>query len=177
MCKKVKCTYTYRTLGVMINAAGDCTRQLQLINDQIQRWKNKLEGSTLTIYEKLISYFSLKQPQITYPMPCMTVTHDQLRKTFRPMLDALLNNYGASVKFPTVLRHASPKYFGLSLDDSVVLQGSAQLIFLLGHVNMADRIGNQIQITIDTLEPIIGKGKSPLEFLGIINKNMFLEHE
>ena len=80
----------------------------------------------------------------------------------QPVTHIMLHSYGASTKFPTALRYAGARYFGLSLDDLAIMQGAAQLRFYLGHVNQMDRTGKLLIIEKDILELVIGKGTCPL---------------
>ena len=51
----------------------------------------------------------------------------------------------------------------------MLLHGSSQLRFCMGHVYMLDRIGELIEIVLDMLELTIGFGKCPLEYPQLVD--------
>ena len=94
---------------------------------QINRWLEQIKSSTLTKFEKQLSYTSVLKAQLNYPSPCITETEEKLQGIFCPVLHTLLNSYGASQKFLIPLRHSSSQYFGIELNDLYVMVGSAQI--------------------------------------------------
>ena len=130
---------------------------------KVKEWTDHVTNSTLTSYETQLAYYSCLKPQICYPMPCLKLPRDTLKKIYRTALTTLLHSIHLNAKFPLVLAHGGAEYFGLQLDDAYFLQGISQIKFLLGHLNLQDRTGDLIRIAHDHLELVLGHGVSPLE--------------
>ena len=152
----------YRTLGAWIAASGDQEKQLEVLRTKVTEWVTRVEGSSLGAHDCQLAYSAFLRRQLLYPLGCACLQRTDLRRLFRPVKDVLLHTLGLNKKFPLALVHSGPGDLGLGIDEFAATQGIAQLQLLLGHLNMMDRTGNLIGITLGTLELEIGLGKCPL---------------
>ena len=109
------------------------------MKQQVKEWCGEVKGSSLTSYGIQVSYLLFLRLQVSYPLPCLTVSEHTLTAIWRPVLHVLLHSYSALKKIPRELRHSGPEFFGLALDNLYVIQGMSQLRFFMGHANQQDR--------------------------------------
>ena len=152
----------YRTLGAWIAASGDQRKQLEVLRSMVSEWTERVQNSSLGTHDRQISYSMFLRPQLQYPLGCASIQHKDIKRLFRPVLTLLLHTLGLNRNFPLALVHSGPEDLGLGIDEFPTTQGIAQLQLLLGHLNVWDRTGKLIAITLGTLELEIGLGKCPL---------------
>ena len=148
------------------------TKQILIIQFNIDTWVMRINSSTLGNYQIRIAYNMFLRPQIAYPLACSTIIMPTLRKLIRPALKILMNSYVLRKSFPRAVVFGGPKYFGLELDDLAIAQGSTQIRYYMGHTNMCDRTGKLLRISKDNLELVLGTGRCPLQYPTDIPKYM-----
>ena len=150
--------------------SGKQQRQLEVIKEQVAEWCSYMTNSHLNLVDTQVSYGSFLKAQVNYPMPCLMAEPEDLIKIWRPVIHILLHSYGASTRFPVPLSFGGARFFGIGLDDIVVMQGAAQLRFFMGHMNQCDRTSKLMKISKDALELQLDLGKCPLGSPGINGK-------
>jgi len=139
----INTTQAFRTLGVYISPSG-CQNQVEILRTAAQDYHDQLRSSTLTISEAYMSYFLYLCPKLTYPLPCCTLTPVQCHRIQAPAFAALLPKLHFSRHSPHAVLFAGPKYGGLSCPDLYIDQGYGQLTLFIGHLKLADDIGQLI---------------------------------
>ena len=98
---------------------------MKILNKKVKEWNRHVNNSALMAQEIQLAYNSFLKPQIGYPLPCVKISKEKLRKIFRPALNTLLHTINLNEHFPLALVHRGADYFGLQLDDIYFLRGKS----------------------------------------------------
>lgn len=154
----------YRTLGVFLAADGNQRKQKDVLIGKSRLWSVKMDNSNLTNEEKLLSYQQQLTPSLEYPLPCTSLTKDQLRSVQFPSLKVATNALGLNSTFPRAILFGDYRYQGLQMSDLYVKQGTEKLRYYVGHLRTNTETSKLLRIEKDYVELISGRGKCPLEF-------------
>ena len=88
----------------------------------------------------------------------------QCKTLQRVFTGPFLAKMGISRTTSPALVFVSDQHSGFSIASTWIQQGLRHLHFLLGHLSYQDKVGNLLQIIIDTLQLIIGLPDPPLTY-------------
>ena len=99
-------------------------------------------------------------PKITYPFPCISLTEQQCRHIQAPVLEAILPKLRLNRHTPQAVLFAGPHYGGLNLAENYTDLGYGHLQYMVGHLKMADKVGQMIlslishtQLQVGSIQP------------------------
>ena len=72
----------YRTLGAWIAANGSQCKQLEVLAEKFSLWVNSVTRSSLSLQDKQIAYSAFLKPHIVYPLGCVSITSNDLKRLF-----------------------------------------------------------------------------------------------
>jgi len=81
---------TYRTLGVHISPSGSTKKAQHVLQQQALHYSSKTIASSFTQKAALMSYKLYIIPQLSYPLPAMTLTEQECSKIQSPTIMAML---------------------------------------------------------------------------------------
>ena len=73
---------SYRTLGAWIAVDGNQQRQLEILQEKVDNWKQAISTCSLTLEKKQIAYAAFLRPQLVYPLGCTTIGDVDLKLIF-----------------------------------------------------------------------------------------------
>jgi hypothetical protein len=149
-------TEAYRTLGVYISPSGLQKWQVQILWQYTMDYYTNVSSSSFTAEEALLSYTSYLRPRLSYPLPCTSLTQTQCRHIQVPALAALLPKMHLNRHTPHAVLFGPMKYGRLAMPDTYTDQGYGQLRFLIGHLHLADEVGDLIKIASSHLQVQVG---------------------
>jgi len=141
---RLEVSEAFRTLGVYISPSGNQMQQIKILRRHTQQYYATVSTSTFTAEEAYLSYMTYLRPQITYPLPCSTLTQTQCRHIQAPALAAFLPKLHLNRHTPRAVIFAGPRYGGLSIPELYTDQGYGQLKLLIGHLKLRDETGDLI---------------------------------
>ena len=103
-------------------------------------------------------------PIFEFPLPVTSLAKKQCKTLQRVFTNPFLAKMRISRTTSQVLVFAPYYYSGFSIADTWVHQGLQHLHFLLGHLSYQDKVGNLLQININTLQLIIELPDPPLTY-------------
>ncbi len=119
-------------------------------------YAGKIAGSNLSREEALGSYLLYFIPQISFPLPVLTLSEQQCKNIQSPALLAVLPKLHFNRHTARSIIHGPELYGGLNLPTVYFLQCNGQLQLLVSHLCTQDKTANLILIFMSTLQLLVG---------------------
>jgi hypothetical protein len=126
-------------------------------------YANAVTGSRLDRAGALWSYVLYLVPKLMYASPALTLTEEECNKIQSPPLMAVLPKLHLNRHTAQSIVHGPQDYGGLTLPSVYGEQSFGQLWYLLGHINLQDKTGRLMIISLSNLQLISGCEKSILQ--------------
>jgi len=157
-----------KTLGVWTNPAGDCLKQLEVIQEKLETWTNRLTAGKLPAKWAWVSYFQQLWAGLRYglgtnssPVEDLEGAEDEggiLRKTYRKMLPFL----GVNRNIKSQWRHLHSSFGGIGLRKLLVEVVIARVNLFLQHYKTQSSLGTKLTISLECLQLEAGFNCCPL---------------
>jgi len=157
-------TKGFRTLGVYITPSGKLSKQAKVLREHAENFKDLIQLSSLTGSEAYCCYMMYIHPKITYPFPCISLTEQQCRHIQAPVLEAILPKLRLNRHTPQAVLFAGPHYGGLNLAENYTDLGYGHLQYMVGHLKMADEVGQMIPSLISHTQLQVGLTQPTLPY-------------
>jgi len=105
---RIEPTMGYRTLGVYVTPSGTYTKQAKVLRGYAETFRDQLSSSTLTPTEAYCCLMLYIRPQISYPLPCISLTETQCRHIQAPVMEAILPRLHLNHHSPRAVIFAGP---------------------------------------------------------------------
>jgi len=146
----------FRTLGVYISPSGSTAMARTKLRNISLDYATMITGSRLNRSEALWSYLLYLLPKLTYSTPALTLTEQESHDVQSPSIMAVLpklhvnRNTNRSIVF-------GPMSLGsLELPTVYASQRFGRLAYFTGHINLGDKTGKLLQISLSYLQLISG---------------------
>ena len=151
-------------LGVTQTASNNDDHQLQVINNNVQKWNDLISKSKLPSFLNLQALMNRIHKKILYPLPATNLTHEQLQEVSDVLYRTSLPKCGIIRKFPIRFRTIPDYYFGLGLPDLYLEMQISKIKEFLRHCMTQSVLGQQIQMCLETMQMEAGVKKLILNY-------------
>lgn len=146
----------YRTLGVYISPSGSTSVVLKKLQDISLAYATAITGSSLNHTASLWSYILYFLPKVKYPAPALTLSESDCHTILSPALMALLPKLHINRNTSRAIIHGPESLGGMHLPTVYTEQSAGQLDYFTGHLNLRDKTGKLLLISLTYLQLICG---------------------
>jgi hypothetical protein len=146
----------FRTLGVYITPSGNYQQQVKMLRGYAEKFKAHILPSSLSPNEAYCCLMQYICPKITYTLPCVSLTQAQCQHIQAPILEAILPKLHLNRHTPRAVPFAGSRYGGLGLPENYTDLGYGHLNYFVGHLKLADDVGQLILTLITHTQLHIG---------------------
>ena len=139
-------------LGVLQQASGVDTAQLEILNDKVEKWNEKMEKSKLYNAYNCSAVFTRIHKSLQYPLPATTISEKDLQNLSNKLYETCLPKCGINRKFPLDFRDLPYKYQGLSLPNLYLHQETNKLIEILSTNSTNHIMWKQYKLGLEILQ-------------------------
>ena len=118
-------------LGVTQTTDGDEAEQLQVMENKIIDWNEKISASKLPPAINLLAVMSRIHRSLIYPLPALTIAKEQLQKLSNKLYWTSFPKCGIARTFPISYRHLPYKYQGLQMPSLYLEQEIGKLMEII----------------------------------------------
>jgi len=153
----------FRTLGVYISPSGSTKVARKKLTDISLSYATAISGGRLNRGAALWSYLLYLIPKLTYSVPALTMSEEECKEIQSPSIMAVLPRLHVNRNTARSIIFGPAQYGGLGLPTVYSEQSLGQLIYFVGHVNLGDKTGNLILISLSYLQLLSGSATPILQ--------------
>jgi hypothetical protein len=153
----------FRTLGVYLSPIGSTALAKQKLKQISVNYATAITGSGLNRRESLWSYLLYLIPKLTYSVPALTLTEEESKDIQSPLIVAVLPKLHINRNTARTIVFGPTKYGGLAIPTVYSEQSYGQLAYFTGHVNLQDKTGKLLLISLSYLQLLSGSELSILQ--------------
>jgi hypothetical protein len=146
----------FRTLGVYISPSGSVTLAITKLKQISVEYATAITGSRLSRSAVLWSYLLYLIPKLTYSTPALTLTEQESHTIQSPSVVALLPKLNMNRNTNRQIVFGPTTLGGLELPTVYSTQSYGQLAYFTGHINLGNKTGKLLLISLTYLQLLSG---------------------
>ena len=139
-------------LGVLQQASGEETEQLQCLHDKVEIWNTKMSKSRMSNIYNQSAVFTRIHKSLQYPLPATTLKQEELKTLSNKLYETCLPKCGINRKFPIELRDLPARYHGLSLPNLYLYQETSKIMEILSASDTDRIMWKQYKLGLEILQ-------------------------
>mmetsp|Transcript_17146 Transcript_17146/g.32463 ORF Transcript_17146/g.32463 Transcript_17146/m.32463 type:complete len:289 (+) Transcript_17146:2026-2892(+) len=159
-------------IGVKMTPTGDQTEQLKEMYKKAQEEARYIQEGNISETETKHAVTTCIFPRLTWPLTCMSITQQQGKHLFRPILSAALPKMGIVSTLGYDYIHGSSHFQGLGFPELYHSTYSKQLEIIINHIWKSTQTGHFIMMAFQEFIIEAGSTQHPL----MPNKKSRLKH-
>ena len=161
-------TESRKTLGLWTNPAGDCAKQLEVLQDKLARWVSRLEDGRLPAKWAWVSYTMQLWSKLRYGLGCNSSSNAALLAQeaeggpFRRLHRRMLPLLGVNRNIKLGWRHLPSAFGGIGLRSLFQEVAISRVNMFLQHYETPTVLGKKLTATLEALQLEAGFNCCPL---------------
>jgi len=144
------------TLGVHLTPSGSNSLAITKLAEKTTEYATAVSGSKLTRSAALWSYWLYYVPKVTYSTPALTLTEEECDSIQSPGVAAVLPKLHVNRNTSRAIVFGPISHGGLGLPTVYSTQSFGHLAYFTGHINVGDKTGKLLLISLSYLQLLSG---------------------
>ena len=158
----ISCHTAQEMIGVKITPTGNQDAQIQTMMEKSLEESRLLREGNLSEVDTRHAVVTSFFPRLSWPLPCMSITHQVSKQLMRPVLNAALPKMGIVSTLGYDYIHGSSDFQGLGIPELYHTGYALQTEMLVDHIWQSTQTGHFLQMAIHEFILESGSTQHPL---------------